>query len=173
MPNLFLKMPVFPISRSKVHILRRILNILRRRASARLQLLEALGRVGLVVAMCFCLSVFKKFLGLSLALRSHDVMWQQFNTVKNVTLNYWPSDHMIRSCQPVVASIPWKKTLHLTMGYWLLSSHVERVGDSRMRDFSLYGYKCFKTDIWMLKIYLLGSNLTVQAGFCATVTFVS
>ena len=35
-------MPVFPILRSKVHILRRFLKILCRRASARLQLLEVL-----------------------------------------------------------------------------------------------------------------------------------
>ena len=69
---------------------------------------------------------------------SGPVSHRVINTLKNVTLNYWPSDHMIRSRQPVVTSIPWKKTLHLTMGYWLLSSHVERVGDSHMRDFSLY-----------------------------------
>ena len=38
----FFKMPVFRIFRSKVHTLRWFLTILRRRAYARLQLLEAL-----------------------------------------------------------------------------------------------------------------------------------
>ena len=41
-PIYFLKILVFPILRSKVHILHRFLTILGRRASARLQLLEAL-----------------------------------------------------------------------------------------------------------------------------------
>ena len=41
-------MPVFPILQSKVHILRRFLKILRRRAFARLQLLEALD----VMSLC-------------------------------------------------------------------------------------------------------------------------
>ena len=36
-------MPVFPVLRSKIQILRRCSKILRRRASARLQLLEALS----------------------------------------------------------------------------------------------------------------------------------
>ena len=34
---------------------------------------------------------------------------------KNVTLNYWPSDQMIRSRQPIMASIPWK---NVTFNYW-------------------------------------------------------
>ena len=41
-------MPVFPVSCSKLQILRRFFQILRRRASACLQLLEALYRLGSV-----------------------------------------------------------------------------------------------------------------------------
>ena len=56
---------------------------------------------------------------------------------------YWPSDHMISSRQPIVASIP-EKMLHLTIGYWLLSAHVERVGVSRMQDF-LFAFEGSRT----------------------------
>ena len=41
---------------------------------------------------------------------------------------------MIRSSQPIVASISFKK-LQLTIGYWLLSAHIDRVGVSCMQDF--------------------------------------
>ena len=45
-PIYFFLMPVFPISRSKVHILRRFLKILHRCAYAGLQLLQALTHRG-------------------------------------------------------------------------------------------------------------------------------
>ena len=49
--NFFFEMPVFPILRPKVHILRKFLKILRRCASARLQLLEALSQMETPSAM--------------------------------------------------------------------------------------------------------------------------
>ena len=120
--------------------------------------------VPMFVCTSVCLSVLDFFLGLSLALRSNvqfpSTYWGmntlEKNTLnyrpsdhmirsrqpivvsipwQNVTFNYWPSDHMIRSCQPVVvASIP-SKMLHSIFGYWLLSAYVKRIGISRIQDF--------------------------------------
>ena len=82
--------------------------------------LGPLGQVGLVVAMSVCTSVCLSqfFIGPSTHCIVASIPW------KNVTLNYLPSDHMISSRQPILASIPWI-FLHLTMGHWLLSAHIK------------------------------------------------
>ena len=55
------------------------------------------------------INTLNKCYTLLLALRSHDQIPSthcDINTLKKDTLNYWPSDHMIGSQQPLVASVP-------------------------------------------------------------------
>ena len=65
-------MHVFPIMRSKLHILRRFLKMLRRRASARLQLLEALDHFFPVLR-----SLFHNLRRYYIILRNRVIAWLQ------------------------------------------------------------------------------------------------
>ena len=110
--------------------------------------LGLLGRVGLVVVMsvrpyvCLSLIFSRRLMG------PHDQILSThcgINTLKNVTPNYWPSDHMISSCQPIVESILW---INVTLNYYPHTS----------RELVSILCKIFSLTIWVATVWAFFSH---------------